>query len=188
MTETLKKIACKNRKAWRLWLQKNYSQKGVWLIYFKKHTKKPSVFYNDAVEEAICFGWVDGQAKRIDDEKYMQRYTLRRARSHWSEINIARAKKMIKQGLMTNRGLKIFQDGIKNKEKVPSSKNFTVPDDFKSALTKSKKASHNFHNFSPSAKLAYVYWMNIAKTDETRLKRIKKSVELITQNKKYGEK
>ena len=122
MKETLNNILCRNRKEWRSWLQKNYSEKGVWLVYFKKHTKKLTVSYNDAVEEAICFGWIDGQVKRIDDEKYMQRYTPRRKGSHWSENNIVRAKKMIKQNLMTEKGLTIFQKGIKNKEKALSSK------------------------------------------------------------------
>ena len=117
MKEPLKRILCKNRKEWRSWLQKNHSEKGVWLIYFKKHTKKLTISYNDAVEEAICFGWIDGKVKRIDDEKYMQRYTPRRTKSHWSENNIVRAKKMIKQNLMTEKGLRIFQRGIKNKEK-----------------------------------------------------------------------
>jgi len=185
---TLQRISCKNRKEWRSWLQKNHSKKGVWLVYFKKHTKKPTVSYSDAVEEAICFGWIDGQGKKIDDEKYMQRYTPRRSKSNWSVINIARAKKMIKQKFMTDKGLRIFKSGIKRKGTVPSSKSFSVPVDFKSALAKNKKASLNFENFAPSSRLAYVYWINSAKTDETRQKRIKKSGEFIAQNKKYGKK
>jgi uncharacterized protein YdeI (YjbR/CyaY-like superfamily) len=166
----------------------NFSEKGVWLVYYKKHTKKLSIPYNDAVEEAICFGWIDGQIKKIDDDRYMQRYTPRTAKSRWSVINIERAKKMIKQGLMTQEGLRIFQIGTKNKETVPSSKNFSIPTDLKAALVKNKKAVNNFQNFAPSAKLAYVYWIDIAKTNETRQKRIKKTVELITKNKKFGEK
>jgi len=187
--EKLKTIYCKDRKEWRLWLQKNnLSEKAVWLVYYKKHTKKLSILYNDAVEEAICFGWIDGQIKKIDDDRYMQRYTPRTSKSRWSVINIERAKKMIKQGFMTQEGLRIFQNGIKNKETVPSSKKFSVPTDLKAALTKNKKALNNFQNFAPSAKLAYVYWVDIAKTNGTRQKRIRKTVELITQNKKYGEK
>lgn len=189
MKETLKKISCKNREEWRSWLHKNnLLEKGVWLVYYKEHTKKLSISYSDAVEEAICFGWIDGQIKRIDDERYMQRYTPRKPKSRWSVINIARAKKMIKRELMTKEGLRIFQNGIKNNEIVPSSKKFSLPADLKSALAKNKKAANNFQNFTPSAQLAYVYWVNIAKTNDTRQKRIKKTVELIAQNKKYGEK
>ncbi|MFC1550465.1 YdeI family protein [Candidatus Neomarinimicrobiota bacterium] len=187
--DKFKETYCKNRKAWRSWLQKNHlSEKGVWLVYYKKHTKKKSIFYEDAVEEAICFGWIDGQIKRIDDERYMQRYTPRTSKSRWSVINIERAKRMIKQERMTEGGLKIFQKGIKTKETVPSSKKFSVPVDLKSALAKKKKALNNFQNFSPSAKLAYVYWIGLARTDETRKKRIRITVDLLAKNKKFGEK
>ncbi|MDA0525381.1 YdeI/OmpD-associated family protein [Methanococcoides alaskense] len=187
MKEKLETMYSKDREEWRSWLQKNYlSEKNVWLIYYKKHTKKLSIPYSDAVEEAICFGWIDGQIQTIDDDRYMQRFSPRTSKSHWSVINIERAKKMIKQGRMTERGLRIFQNGIKNQEIVPSSKDFSVPDDLKSALEKNKKALNNFENLAPSAKLAYVYWVNSAKKDETRQKRIKNSVELIEQNKKFG--
>jgi len=112
------KIFCKDRKEWRTWLKENYFLlKVIWLIYYKKHTGKLSVSYNDAVEEAICFGWIDGQIKRIDDEKYMQRFTPRQAKSQWSLNNIKRARRMIEQGLMIQEGLDIFRNGIKDKSK-----------------------------------------------------------------------
>lgn len=189
MKEKIETIYSNDREEWRSWLQKNHlSEKGVWLIYYKKHTKKLSIPYSDAVEEAICFGWIDGQVKKIDDDRYMQHYSPRTSKSRWSVINIERAKKMIKEGRMTEKGLSIFQNGIKNSEIVPSSKNFSVPDDLKSALAKNKKALNNFENLAPSAKLAYVYWVDTAKKDDTRQRRIKKTVELIAQNKKFGEK
>lgn len=182
-------IYCKNRKEWREWLQKNHlSKEGIWLIYYKKHTGKSSVFYNEAVEEAICFGWIDGQIRKIDDEKYMQRYSPRTFKSLWSVINVGRAKKMIEQGRMIEKGLKIFQDGIKTKERVPSSKSFSIPSYLKMALIKNKKAWSNFQRFAPSAKLAYVYWVTIAKTSDTRQKRIEKTVKSIEQNKIFGKK
>ena len=85
--EKVETTYAKNRAEWRFWLQKNHKSKnGVWLIYYKKHTMKPSVLYAEAAEEAICFGWIDGQIKKIDDDKYMQRYTPRTSRSLWSEI------------------------------------------------------------------------------------------------------
>lgn len=186
--EEIIKIFRKDRKAWRSWLQKNHkSIKEVWLIYYKKHTNKASISYSDAVEEAICFGWIDGQIKRIDDERYMQRYTPRTRKSLWSVINIERAQKMILQGRMTEFGLNIFRKGAKKKERVPSSKDFSVPRDLNVSLTKNRNAWNYFQKFSPSAKLAYVYWVNTAKTEETRQKRISKTVELIAQNIKYGE-
>ncbi len=89
---------------------------------------------------------------------------------------------------MTEWGLKIYKEGIKKKERVPSSKNFSVPDDLEASLLRNKNARKHFHDFPPSAKLAYVYWVNTAKTEETRRKRIGKAVEQLAQNKKLGEK
>ena len=183
-----KTIYVKNRREWRSWLQKNHkSSPGVWLIYYKKHTGKPTIPYTDAVEEAICFGWIDGQIKTMDENRYKQRYTPRTSKSRWSEINIERAKKIIKQGKMSRYGLEIFRTGTKTRETVPSSKNFSIPNYFKKALSANKKARNNFKNFSPSAKLAYVYWVNTAKTEATRQKRIKETVRRLTKNKKVGE-
>jgi uncharacterized protein YdeI (YjbR/CyaY-like superfamily) len=181
-------VYCKDRKEWRSWLQKNHEiQKEVWVIYYKKHTKKASIPYDDAVEEAICFGWIDGQVKRIDEERYMQRFTPRTSKSRWSMHNIERAKKMIKQELMTEKGLFIYQDGMNNKRIIPSSKNFTVPADLKKALADNKEALKNYKSFAPSAQLHFVYWVEDAKTDKTREKRVKRSVELLKKNIKLAE-
>jgi len=110
--DTLETIYAKDRHEWRSWLDKNHNaKKEVWLVIYKKQTGKPAVAYEDAVGEAICFGWIDGRSKTIDDEKYMQRYTPRTSRSHWSQSNIQRAEKMIEQGRMTEAGLKAFRQG-----------------------------------------------------------------------------
>lgn len=178
----------RNREEWRSWLQKNHkSRKSIWLIYYKKHTKKPSVPYADAVEEAICFGWIDGQVKKIDDDRYMQRYSPRTSKSLWSEANVERARKMIRLGSMTEFGLMVFSEGTKVKDRVPSSRNLSIPDYFKEAIVKNKRAWKNFENFSPSAKLAYVYWVHTAKTEETRQRRIRKSIQQLAGNKRFGE-
>ncbi|MHA2033335.1 MAG: YdeI/OmpD-associated family protein, partial [Candidatus Kariarchaeaceae archaeon] len=95
-----------NRKDWRNWLQTNFDKfDKVWLVYYKKHTNKPSIPYNHAVEEALCFGWIDGKVKRIDDERYMQRYTPRKPKSKWSDSNRKRVESMIKEKKMTKHGL-----------------------------------------------------------------------------------
>ncbi len=186
--EKIDSTYAKNRKEWRSWLQKNHnSEKGIWLIYYKKHTGQASISYADAVEEAICFGWIDGQIKKIDDDKYMQRFTPRKSKSLWSVINIERAKKMIELGLMTESGLRALEAGTKTKERIPSSRNFTVPPYLKTALSKNKKAWNHFQGFSPSAQLAYVYWVMTAKTEETRQKRIEKTIERLSMKKKFGE-
>lgn len=177
-----------DRKTWRAWLAKRHkSETEIWLIYYKKRTGKPSIPYADAVEVAICYGWIDGKVKKIDDERYMQRFSPRKIKSSWSELNIERAKKLIEQGDMTEWGLEIYQDGMRTNRIVPSSKNLTVPSDLSVVLKKNRKAWGNFQNLPPSAKLAYVYWVSAAKREETRQKRINKTVELMEQNKRLGD-
>lgn len=107
-------ICLKDRKQWRSWLRKNHAvEREIWLVIYKKNTGKPSIPYEDAVEEAVYFGWIDGRMKSIDDEKYMQRYSPRTAKSTWSESNIARAEKMIAEGKMTEAGLRAYRQGVK---------------------------------------------------------------------------
>ena len=177
----------KTREEWRRWLQKNHlNEKVVWLVYYKKHTNKPSVSYPDAVEEALCFGWIDGQIKSIDDESYMQRYTPRTSKSMWSELNIERANKMIEQGKMTDTGLKVFEGAMKAKKIVPSVKNFSIPIYIKRILKKNEKAWTNFQKMPPSVQLPYVYWIDSAKTEITKQKRIKISLNQLEKNLKLG--
>ena len=96
ITET---FYAKTRKEWRTWLEKNHdSKKEIWLIYYKKHTGKPNVPYDESVEEALCFGWIDGILKRIDDERYARRFTPRRKGSIWAPSNVERVANMIKEG------------------------------------------------------------------------------------------
>lgn len=180
-----KTLYVKNRAEWRTWLRKHHASKDcVWLVYYKKHTGKPSIAYGDAVEEALCFGWIDGQVKSLDTQKYMQRFTPRKPTSTWSVVNIERVKKMITAGKMTAWGRRVYESGVKANPIIPSSKNFSVPSDLKKALAGNKKARTNFQNFAPSAKLAFVYWITTAKTDETRQKRINGTVELSARGKK----
>lgn len=185
--DKINQIYSKNREEWRNWLEKHYrSEDSVWLVYYKKHTGKPSIPYADAVEEALCFGWIDGQIKSLDAEKYMQRFTPRKPSSNWSVINIDRVKKMIKEGKMTAWGRKVYEEGIKKNRIIPSAKNFTVPKGLKQALQANPKAWSHFQNFAPSAQLAFAYWIDTAKTSKTRRERIEKSVALCEQDKKLA--
>lgn len=106
----------------------------------QKKTGKPTIPYNDAVEEAICFGWIDGKVKSIDAEKYSQRYTPRRSKSQWSVLNIERAKKMIKEKKMTKWGLEKYQEGLKDNKIIPTSKNFSIPTDLTKVLSENPQA------------------------------------------------
>lgn len=103
----------KTRAQWRAWLEKNHSTKSeIWLIYFKKETGKPTISYEDAIEEALCFGWVESRERSLDSEKYAQRFTPRRPKSHWSVSNIKRFKILVKEGLITEAGKKVFENSI----------------------------------------------------------------------------
>jgi uncharacterized protein YdeI (YjbR/CyaY-like superfamily) len=186
-----KSLYVTNRDDWRSWLKENHrTQKEVWLIYFKRHTGKPRIPYDDAVEEAICFGWIDTTVKRLDDQKYAQKFTPRSEKSKWSELNKRRAKKMIKQGRMTQAGLGKFEQAGKQKNKEaegkPPGKKPEILPELKKALSANKKALDNFNNFAPSYRRLYVAWILDAKRQETRDKRIQQVVERSAENVKPG--
>ena len=178
-----------SRDQWRTWLERNHdAKKEVWLIYYKKHTGKPTIPYADAVEEALCFGWIDSTIQRIDDKKYARKFTPRKDKSKWSELNIKRARRMIRQGKMTKAELAKFKEAEKRNKSgpkaEPSKKKLVIPLDLKEALSTNAKASDNFNNFAPSYKRLYVRWIRDAKRKETREKRIKQTVRWAAQNKK----
>ena len=110
-----KTLYVSNRDEWRSWLEKNCNKESViWLIFYKKHSGKRSVAYSDAIEEALCFGWIDSIIKRFDDEKYIQKFTPRKEKSRWSVLNVRRVREMIKQGRMTDKGLALYKYAEKN--------------------------------------------------------------------------
>lgn len=180
-----------NRDDWRQWLKKNHgSQREVWLIYYKKHTGRPTIPYEDSVEEALCYGWIDSILKRIDDQKFVRKFTPRNDRSIWSELNKKRTKKMIEQGRMTKAGLAKFKQAGKQKDKEtkdrPAGKRLVIPPDLKKALSTNRKALENFNNFAPGYRRLYIAWITDAKRPETREKRIKQTLKWSAENKKPG--
>lgn len=183
-------IYLKTRVEWRKWLEKNHSSSdGVWLIYYKKASGKPRVEYNDAVEEALCFGWIDSKLKKVNEEYYIQHFTPRRKGSLWSKYNIDRVKKLIDEGLMTPAGLAEYQKAIDNPALVYDNKTDgdpEIPEDLMNALILNPEAHSNFMNFSPSNRRIYLFWLKSAKREETRVSRIKRIVENSEKNKKPG--
>lgn len=190
MVKITKKLYVTNRDDWRTWLENNHeTENEIWLIYYKKHTGKPTIRYDEAVEEALCYGWIDSIVKRIDDEKYTQKYTPRKDKSIWSELNKKRVKKLIKQGRMTEVGLAKINAAKKTGEwqrTTENKKGPAVPAELKKALAANKKAEKYFSNLAPSYKKQYIGWIESAKRDETRIKRIKETVKILAQNKKLG--
>jgi uncharacterized protein YdeI (YjbR/CyaY-like superfamily) len=171
----------KTRHEWRGWLEKNHkAKKEAWVVFYKKHTGEPGVSYLDVLEEALCFGWIDGPLKRIDNEKHAIKFTPRRKQSVWAESNIERAKRMIRIGKMTPAGLEAFRGH--EARKVP--KNIPMPQDLEDALKKSRKAWENFQKFPPSHRKHYFWWIISAKQPETRERRIREVVKRAAENRK----
>jgi uncharacterized protein YdeI (YjbR/CyaY-like superfamily) len=165
----------KDRKAWRNWLSKNHlSAPGVWLVYYKKETDKSRVAYAEAVEEALCFGWIDSTMRPLDEERYMQLFTPRKPTSEWSKLNKQRVEQLIANGLMTPAGLEKINISKANGnwEKIDHVEALTVPPDLAKPLAKSKKASAYFDTLKTTNKKYLLHWLNNAKRSETRAKRI----------------
>ena len=190
MPEIGKRKPFKNRDAWRVWLEKNHARENeLWLVLYKKNSNKPTVTYDEAVEEALCFGWIDGVIKGIDDEKYATRFSPRRSGSIWSESNKKRVAKMIAQGRMTEIGLAKVEEAKRNGEwdrATVREDTTNIPADLKQALQANKQAQQNFDRLAPSHKRQYIYWITDAKRDETRQKRIRETVQRVITNKKFG--
>jgi uncharacterized protein YdeI (YjbR/CyaY-like superfamily) len=175
----------KSRKEWRKWLEKNHaSKKVVRLIIFKKQSSVPTVSYLEAVEEALCFGWIDAKANKKDDESYYQSFSRRNPKSNWSKINKLRVTELVKENLMTEAGLEAIKAARENGAWDASKKvdNETIPEDLKLSFSKNKTALRNFNGFSPSSRKIILGWIQSAKRPETRLKRIETTVMLAAKN------
>ena len=145
------------RKSWRSWLEENHAvEKEIWLVYYRKSSGKPRIPYNDAVEEALCFGWIDSTVKNLDDERFAQRFTPRRKSSQLSQMNRERARKMISQKKMTGVGLKAIAHAFDPGSEVEE---FVIPRDILMAIRKDRFAWKNFQGFPESYKrirIAYI--------------------------------
>jgi uncharacterized protein YdeI (YjbR/CyaY-like superfamily) len=179
-----------DRGAWRSWLAENHqTAKELWLIFYKKHTGKPGLTYVEALEEALCFGWIDGILKRIDNEKHTIRFTPRRKNSIWSEHNKKRVRTLIKDGRMTDAGLAKIRQAKANGQwdKAARREDATsVPPELTEALARNEKARLNFESLAPSYRRQFIYWVAVAKRDDTRRKRIEETIDLLSRNKKLG--
>lgn len=175
---------------WRNWLETNHDSKSeIWLIFYRKHTNKPSLSYNSAVEEALCFGWIDSTIKKLDEEKYARKFTPRKAQSRWSELNRNRANRMIMIGKMREAGWTKIKEAKKSGEWFRKSSRrslFTIPPFVEKALTANKKAHSNFSKLAPSYKRQYIGWIIGAKKEGTRMKRLKETIKLLEENQKLG--
>jgi len=157
----------------------------AWVVIQKKKHGTKGLKYEEAVEEAICFGWIDSKMQSIDAERFRQRFSPRRKTSIWSKNNKETANRMIRSGKMTEAGLESIQFAKENGKwdiAYSSKKAPTIPSDLTEALKKNEIAWRNFSKFSNSTKLQYVYWVTSAKKEDTRQKRIAKVVKKATEN------
>ncbi|HEY1306588.1 MAG TPA: YdeI/OmpD-associated family protein [Vicinamibacterales bacterium] len=186
----LRQFQPRSRAAWRAWLEKHHATStGVWLIYAKKHTGIPSLTYNDAVEEALCFGWIDSLLNPIDDSLYKQIFTPRKAKSLWSALNRKRAARLIESGLMTAAGLAPITLAKKNGhwEAHKPSESLTIPPELRKALNANPAAKKNWPTYTESQRKMLLYMVNGAKRPETRAKRVARVIEIVSSGVKFSQ-
>ncbi len=179
-----------DRGNWRAWLAANHATaQEIWLVFFKKHTGRSGLTYIEALEEALCFGWIDGILKRIDDEKHTVRFSPRKKSSIWSERNKERIAGLIKEGRMKEAGLTKIREAKANGQwaKAAAREDVSiVPPELTAALARNTGAQRNFEKLAPSYRRQYIYWISLAKRTETRQKRVAESVLLLAKNERLG--
>jgi uncharacterized protein YdeI (YjbR/CyaY-like superfamily) len=173
-----------SRKEWREWLQSNHEKKqSVWLIYYKKKANFPTIAYGEAVDEALCFGWIDSKAKPIDEEKFMQFFSKRKEKSVWSKVNKEKVERLIQEGLMTEAGFRIIDKAKQNGSWtiLDEAEALIIPKDLEEKFQQKPKAKTYFMSLSRSDRRNILQWLVLAKRQETRLKRIEEIGELADQ-------
>lgn len=171
----------KNRRDWRKWLKKNHqTHQSIWLIYYKKQSNVPSISYSDAVDEALCFGWIDSTKKTRDAESYIQFFCKRKANSVWSKINKEKIARLSAEGLMEAAGLASIERAKENGSWsiMDDVEELIIPKDLSTAFKKHPGAKAYFEGLSKSMKKQLLHWVTMAKRAETREKRIKELASL----------
>jgi uncharacterized protein YdeI (YjbR/CyaY-like superfamily) len=185
MTQT---FTAPDRAAWRSWLvEHGTTETEVWLVYYKAGTGKSGISYNDSLEEALCFGWVDSIIQKIDEEKYARKFTPRKAGSKWSELNKHLVAKLVEAGRMTEVGLAKADFPLHEAQSSrPKRPELPLPDWLKAGLMTSTKAWENFSKLPPSHRRNYIGWISEAKKEETRQRRIHEAIRRLEKNETLG--
>jgi uncharacterized protein YdeI (YjbR/CyaY-like superfamily) len=173
-------VFAKDRAEWRRWLARNFERsEEIWLGFYKKASGKQTVTYDEAVEEALCFGWVDGMKKGLDEECYAFRFTPRKATSAWSKSNIERVERLIAEGKMMPAGLKLYHSpSRRDVAALPTALPKTLEEKFR----KQRAAWANYEKFPPGYRRVTAGWVASAKKAETQLKRLEKLIEFSARN------
>ena len=165
----------KNRLQWRRWLERNHSKKqSIWLVFYKKNAKTPTLSWSEAVDEALCFGWIDGTKKSLGNDKSIQYFSRRKTNSVWSRINKGKVKRLIDEGLMTAAGFESIATAKQNGSWVilDEVEELTIPKDLSKAFRSQAGSKAFFTGLSKSAKKMILQWIVLAKRPETRQKSI----------------
>jgi uncharacterized protein YdeI (YjbR/CyaY-like superfamily) len=176
-------IAFESRADWRNWLEKNYGRiEGIWLRFFKKDSGVKTITYADALDEALCYGWIDGQLKRGDAKSYLQRFTPRRRRSIWSKRNTEHVARLTREGLMHSGGLKEVESAKTDGRwgvayERPGA--MTMPKDFVAAVMKNSKAKKTFDSLNQRNRYAIAWRLHTAKKAETRQRRFEAMIKML---------
>lgn len=180
----------KNAAAWREWLKHNHdASTGVYLIFYKVSSDKESMRWEEAVKEALCFGWIDSTVKKLDHERRRQYFCPRKPKSVWSKLNKSYIVELIAENKMHESGSLKMIAAIKDGSwtALDDVENLIIPQDLQTAFNKAPQAFQNYQNFSPSYRKSYLYWLNQAKRETTREKRITEIIRLCNENIKSRE-
>ncbi len=192
MAEELPQLFFESASEFRDWLEVNHKySKGIWVVYYKKHTHKTCISYFESMDEALCFGWIDSLLKRIDEERYKRKFTPRKAKSVWSENNKKHILRLIREGKMTKAGLDKIDSYRKTGkiawEETPHSMfSDTEADVLVKRIQGNPKAYEHFEALPASARLQYLGWILSAKKSETRERRLTEALQLLEKGEKLG--
>src|SRR5208283_2314795 len=183
-------VFCQTRTQWHAWLAANHSeQKSIWLVFLKDHATKQSLTYEDALAEALCFGWIDSIIKKLDQHKYVRKFSRRRAQSKWSDLNKSRIAKLIKSRRMMPAGYEAIrvakENGSWNRE-ARQPMLAEAPYELQRALENNNIARKYFEKLSPSNRIRYIVWVATAKRKETLEKRVREAMSLLEKNMPLG--
>ncbi len=181
-------IYFRNRDEWRNWLVENHNtEKEIWLVFYKKKSGVQCVNYEEAVCEALCFGWIDSLLRSVDSEKYIQKFSPRRENSKWSDTNKKRMMKLIKEGSMADAGLKYFNFDLdeleRDLENPGMKKKIELPEEYLEKIEQDTDAFTFYTKMPPSHRNQYAAYIMEAKKEETRLKRLARVIETLKANK-----
>jgi uncharacterized protein YdeI (YjbR/CyaY-like superfamily) len=187
---TLTTLRARNRQAWRHWLENHHAtSRGLWLQFYKKHTGKPSVTYAEALDEALCFGWIDSIVKFVDEESYVRKFTPRTNPKQWSAVNLRHMRRLIAAGRMTPAGLRVLGgalDAAPDRARKPpaAARTLEAPESLLAAISQEEKAEAFWQKLAPGCRRRYTAWVLDAKRADTRSRRVAEVVRYLAEGKK----